>query len=115
MPARTRRSDDTSGRWARLPTGQVNGAGRLAGPALKPHRLARARPAGEWNQMEVELRGQKIWARVNGEEILADDLGRLIELDSPYPALHRARGRIGFQQCAKTAEFRNVTIEAFSP
>jgi hypothetical protein len=104
-------SDDTSPRWARFPTGQVNGAGTSAGPALKPQRRGRFRPSGEWNQMEVEFRGQGIRVRVNGEEILTDDLDRLIGMGSPYPALYRPRGRIGFQQHFKTAEFRNVTIE----
>ena len=108
-------SDDTSKRWPLLPTGQVNGAGTVTGPALKPHRPASLRPSGEWNRMEVELRGHKVRVCVNGEEILADDLRRLIELGSPYPALHRARGRIGFQQQARTAAFRNIMIEELTP
>jgi serine/threonine protein kinase len=108
-------SDDSSGRWPLLPTGQVNGSGTTTGPALKPHRPARLLPAGEWNRMEVELRGHKVRVCVNGEEVLSDDLRRLIELGSPYPALHRARGRIGFQQQARTAAFRNIMIEELMP
>jgi hypothetical protein len=65
--------------------------------------------------MEVELRGHKVRVCVNGEEVLSDDLRRLIELGSPYPALHRARGRIGFQQQARTAAFRNIMIEELMP
>jgi hypothetical protein len=65
--------------------------------------------------MEVEFRGQKVGVRVNGEEILADDLDRLVRMGSPYPALYRARGRVGFQQQVNTVEFRDVTIEEFTP
>jgi tRNA A-37 threonylcarbamoyl transferase component Bud32 len=108
-------SDDASPKWARFPTGQVNGAATSTGPALKPQHRARVRPSGEWNRMEVELRGQGIRVRVNGEDVLADNLDRLIGLGSPYPALRRPRGRIGFQQHLKTAEFRNIAIEELGP
>lgn len=108
-------SDDSSPRWANFKTGQVNGAATATGPALKPRVPARLRPAGEWNTMEVELLGQNIRVVVNGEEVLARSLDRLREMGSLYPALGRSRGRVGFQQQAKTAEFRNVTIEEVFP
>jgi hypothetical protein len=103
-------ADDSgkSGPW--IPTGQVNGAATSTGPALRPLRPLR-RPAGEWHRMEVELRGQEIRVRVNGEEVLAGDLIDLIKAGSLYPALSRARGRVGFQQNDRKAEFRNVVIE----
>lgn len=77
--------------------------------------LARTRPPGEWNRMEVEFRGQKVRVSVNGEDILADDLNRLIAMGSNYPVLFRARGRTGFQQQMKTAAFRNISIEELTP
>jgi hypothetical protein len=107
-------SDDAAPRWVQSPTGQVNGAGTSTGPALKPKQKLTAR-AGEWHRMEVEFRGQMVWVRVDGEELLADDLTRLIRMGSPFPGLHRAKGRIGFQQQLKSAAFRNVTIEEFAP
>lgn len=108
-------SDDLSPRWANIPTGQVNGAAVSTGPALKPRRTGRPRPPGEWNRMEVEFRGQQVRVRVNGEDILADDLNRLIGMGSAYPALYRTRGRIGFQQQVKTVAFRNISVEAPTP
>jgi hypothetical protein len=106
-------SDDTARRWANLPTGQVNGGETLSGPALKP--LRRPQPPGEWHQMEVELRGGSVRVRVNGEELLADELEALVRAGSCYPSLSRTRGRIGFQQQEKRAEFRNVTVEELRP
>jgi hypothetical protein len=108
-------SDDLSPRWANLPTGQVNGAAVSTGPALKPHRTGRTAPPGEWTRMEVELRGQKVRVSVNGEEVLADDLNRLVAMGSTFPGLYRTRGRVGFQQQAKTVAFRNITIEEPAP
>lgn len=108
-------SDDVGPRWAHLPTGQVNGAAVSTGPALKPHRTGRTRPPGEWNRMEVEFRGQNVRVGVNGEDILAGDLNRLIAMGSTYPALYRTRGRIGFQQQVKTVAFRNIWIEELPP
>ena len=42
-------------------------------------------------------------------------LGALLCLSCLYPSLGRARGRVGFQQQEKRAEFRNVTIEELGP
>ena len=106
-------TDDNSKKWVNLPTGQVHGSDNSAGLALRPVR--RARPAGEWHRMEVELRGQAILVRVNGEELLADDLGKLVQAGSLYPSLARTRGRVGFQQQERRAEFRDVTIEELGP
>lgn len=107
-------ADDTSPRWWRYQTGQVYGGATSDGPMLKRKRPAQLRPAGEWDEMVVEIRGQRIQVTVNGVEILADDLGRLSAMGSRYPALGRTRGRIGFQQQVKTAEFRDITVEEFA-
>ncbi|QDU19996.1 protein kinase domain-containing protein [Urbifossiella limnaea] len=106
-------SDDRAKRWANLPTGQVNGGGSIGGPALKP--THKPPVEGEWNRMEVELRGQAIRVRVNGEDLLVDNLEYLVRAGSLFPALFRTRGRIGFQQYEHKADFRNVTIEEFLP
>jgi hypothetical protein len=65
--------------------------------------------------MEVQIVGQTIRIVVNGDEVLADSFDRLRDMGSLYPAIDRPRGRIGFQQQAKTARFRNVTVEELGP
>jgi hypothetical protein len=47
---------------------------------------------------------------VNGEQVQAADLNRLIAMGSLFPALTRQRGRFGFQQLAKSVRFRNVEV-----
>jgi hypothetical protein len=52
---------------------------------------------------------------VDAEEVLADDLAKLAKAGSLYPSLGRTRGRVGFQQHERKAEFRNVTLEELGP
>lgn len=101
-------SDDEHREWAWLLTGQINGGSGKGAPTLPPISPARLRPPPKWNAAEVELVGQSLAMSVNGERVQAGDLNRLIALGGTYPALTRSRGRIGFQQFAKTARFRNV-------
>ena len=103
-------SDHTDNAWASYPTGRVNGAFTTTGPALFPTRPVPPTPADGWNRAEIEFRGQVVTVRVNDEELHAADLVKLIKAGSPCPALHRKQGRLGFQQHAKTASFRNVGV-----
>jgi hypothetical protein len=104
-------SDDSVKEWREFPTGQVNGGATKDAPAIKPARAIRMRPAPEWNAIEFELIGRAIKLTVNGEAVQAGDLNELIAKGSLYPALTRPRGRIGFQQLAKTVRFRKVELQ----
>ncbi|MFO0800476.1 MAG: family 16 glycoside hydrolase [Gemmataceae bacterium] len=106
-------SDTRTARWAKLPTGQVNGGVKVDSHALRPTKKPPSE--GEWAQMEIEFRGQAVRVRVNGTEVLDDDLDQLLRAGSRFPALSRKRGRIGFQQSEGKADFRNITIEEFPP
>jgi hypothetical protein len=103
-------SDDGHKDWWWLPTGQVNGGSGRGAPALKPARPAPFKQAPEWNAVEVEMRKQLLLVSVNGERVQTADLDRLLAMGSSFPALRRSGGRIGFQQFARTARFRNVEI-----
>ena len=71
-------------------------------PGLKPHRVL-AKPAGEWNQVEVNHFDDKIVVRINGQTANAHDLG-------PGGALaQRPRvGWIGFQDHGLPISLRNI-------
>jgi len=73
-------------------------------PGLKPHRNA-AKPAGEWNKMEVMHFDDKIVVMLNGMNVNAHDLG-------PGGALAQRprKGSIGFQDHALPISLRNVRI-----
>ncbi|MBN9119506.1 MAG: DUF1080 domain-containing protein [Planctomycetes bacterium] len=103
-------SDDAHRDWHWLPTGQINGGSGKDAPALKPVRPACLRFPPEWNAVEFGLVGQSLTVSLNGEMIQTADLNQLVAQGSRYPALTRAHGRIGFQQLAKTARFRNVEV-----
>lgn len=103
-------SDDADKAWSWLPTGQISGGTGRDAPALKPVPPTRPRPPGGWNSVEIELAGQSLKVTLNGELIQPGDLDDLVRMGSTYPALTRSRGRIGFQQLAKTVRFRKVEV-----
>jgi hypothetical protein len=88
----------------------VHGGVSSDGPALKPVRPARLRPAGGWNAAEVELRDQSLRVTINGEVVQESDLSVLAGMGSLYPGLGRSAGRVGFQQQSGTARFRDVRL-----
>lgn len=59
-----------------------------------------ARPAGEWNVMELEVRGRAVTVTYNGERVIAD----AIVDDLPL------RGPIGLQDHGTPLRFRNVRV-----
>jgi hypothetical protein len=73
-------------------------------PGLKPHRIA-AKPAGEWNKVEVMHFDDKIVVMLNGVNVNAHDLGPGGEL-SKRPR----KGAIGFQDHALPISLRNIRI-----
>lgn len=73
-------------------------------PGLKPHRNA-AKPAGEWNKMEVMHFDNKIVVMLNGVNVNAHDLGPGGDL-SKRPR----KGSIGFQDHALPISLRNIRI-----
>ena len=73
-------------------------------PGLKPHRNA-AKPAGEWNKVEVLHFDNKIVVMLNGVNVNAHDLGPGGQL-SKRPR----KGSIGFQDHALPISLRNIRI-----
>ena len=63
----------------------------------------------------MEFRGQRVRVAVNGGGVLDGDLDQLVQAGSRYPGLARPWGRLGFQQQAGKAEFRNVFVREDPP
>ena len=85
-----------------------NGA---ASPPLTPDRLAELKPGGEWNDMEVEMRGQSLRIAVNGRDVLNVMLNKTRPDKFPAPGLNRYSGTIGFLKRAGEVRFRQIEIK----
>jgi formylglycine-generating enzyme required for sulfatase activity/tRNA A-37 threonylcarbamoyl transferase component Bud32 len=77
----------------------------------QPDRRASLKPAGEWNEMEIYLRGNALRVTVNGQQVFGISLAVLANRPDAFPALKRAKGRIGFQAHTASVKFRNIRIK----
>lgn len=78
-----------------------------------PARTGFLRPAGEWNEEEIEARGRRIRVTLNGV-VITDanlDLVREAEVLKKHPGLKRTTGHIGFLGHGSRVEFRNIRIK----
>ena len=64
-----------------------------------------AKPAGEWNEYIIYLKGNRLKVTLNGEQIQDLDISKTALKDRP------AKGFIGFQDEAKRIWYRNVRIK----
>ena len=75
-------------------------ANPLSGIAAAPAKAAPAeKPFGEWNTLEIEVRGDEIASRLNGAE-----MNRVKGLKTP-------KGAIALQSEGGAVEFRNITVD----
>ena len=101
--------DDDAPRYAKLDPRQFNGSAYGMAPAHRGY----ARPAGEWNFMEVTVRGPTIQVELNGTRILDTDLSKITEFKDgkPHPGKDRASGHFGFCGHNDPVAFRNIQIK----
>jgi hypothetical protein len=78
-----------------------------------PARTGFLRPAGEWNEEEIMVRGSRIRVSLNGVIILDADLNNVREEATlkKHPGLRNKAGRIGFLGHGSLVEFRNIRIK----
>lgn len=73
------------------------------------------RPTGQWNEEEVEVRGDRIKVTVNGVVIVDGDMKKASAkgtLDGrEHPGLQRRKGHIGFLGHGSVVRFRNIRIK----
>ena len=105
--------DDTNGEYkgTKLEDYQYHGSVYGVIPA-KPGAL---KPAGEWNEQEVYIKGDKIKVTLNGEVIVDGDLkearkGGTID-GKKHPGLKNKKGHIGFLGHGDLVRFRSIRIK----
>ena len=74
-------------------------------------RRSQLKPVGQWNALEIELRGKELRISINGSNVLTRDLRQLAALPQALPGIKRDSGSIGFQAHTGTVRFRNIRIE----
>jgi 3-keto-disaccharide hydrolase len=101
--------DDTATKYAKLDPRQYNGA---AYGMVAPHR-GYLRPVGEWNLMEVTVKGSTLVIELNGTRILDADLSKVTEFkdNAEHPGKDRTRGHFGFAGHNDPVAFRNIEIK----
>jgi hypothetical protein len=101
--------DDTAEKYAKLDPRQFNGSAYGMVAAQRGH----LRPLGEWNVMEVTVRGPTIQVELNGKRILDADLSKVTEFkdNQAHPGKDRTSGHFGFAGHNDPVAFRNIMIK----
>jgi len=86
-----------------------------ATPCLPPDNLGDLKKAGEWNDMEIEMRGQSLRIAVNGRDVQNVMLNKTRPDTNPLPGLSRFSGRIGFLKRVGEVRFRKIEIKELPP
>jgi hypothetical protein len=101
--------DDTAKAYARLDPRQYNGSAYGMIAARRGH----LRPVGEWNFIEVTVRGHHIEVELNGTAITSGDLSKVKELmggKGKNPGRRRLRGHFGFCGHNDPVAFRAIEV-----
>jgi hypothetical protein len=101
--------DDTSPQYAKLDPRQYNGS--VYG--MIPVKRGYLRPVGEWNFMEVTVKGPTIRVELNGTRVLDGDVSQVTQFmaNSPHPGKDRTEGHFGFAGHNDPVAFRSVEIK----
>ncbi len=102
--------DDDAPVYAKLDPRQYNGSSYGMIPAHRGY----LRPTGEWNFMEVTVRGPTLRVELNGTRILDGDLSKVTKFmgNRPHPGKDRTEGHFGFCGHNDPVAFRVVRIKA---
>lgn len=101
--------DDTDdAKYGKLDTRQFNGSAYGMIAAQKGY----LRPVGEWNFMEVTVKGPTMIVELNGTRILDGDLSKVTEYlgGKPHPGKDRTAGHFGLCGHSDPVAFRNLQI-----
>jgi hypothetical protein len=102
--------DDTHPKYAKLDSRQYNGSVYGMIPAQKGY----LRPVGEWNFMEVTVKGPTIRVELNGTRIVDGDVSKLTDFmgGKAHPGKDLPRGHFGFAGHNDPVAFRNIRIKS---
>jgi hypothetical protein len=101
--------DDDAEQYSKLDPRQFNGSVYGMIPAHRGY----LRPTGEWNFMEVLVKGSTIQVELNGTKILDGDVSKVTEFkdNQPHPGKDRTSGYFGFAGHSDPVEIRNIRIK----
>lgn len=101
--------DDDAPKYAKLDVRQFNGSAY----GMVAAQRGALRPTGEWNFIEVTVRGPTLRVELNGTRILDTDLSRVTDFlgGRPHPGKDRTAGHFGFCGHGDAVAFRNVQIK----
>jgi hypothetical protein len=101
--------DDADPKYAKIDPRQACGSVYGMIPAARGYQ----RPVGEWNVMEVTVRGPKIQVEINGNRVVDGDVSQVKEFmaNRPHPGKDRPEGHFGFAGHGDPVEFRTVMIK----
>ena len=101
--------DDTAEKHAKLDPRQYNGSVYGMIPAHRGY----DRPLGEWNFMEVTVKGHQIQVELNGTRIVDGDVSKVTEFmgDKKHPGKDLLRGHFGFAGHNDPVAFRKIRIK----
>ncbi len=101
--------DDTAAQYAKLDPRQYNGSVYGMVAAQRGY----LRPLGEWNFMEVTVRGPAIMVELNGSRIVDTDVSKVTEFmgKKSHPGKDRLSGHFGFCGHNDPVAFRNIQIK----
>jgi len=93
--------------------------GSVYGIAASSGSTAALKPAGEWNDETVTVRGSHVTVVVNGKTIIDADIapfrdGAATPDGRPHPGLARTKGHVGFLGHGDEVHFRNIRIREFT-
>jgi hypothetical protein len=103
--------DNDAPKYAKLDARQYHGSAYGMVAAQRGH----LKPAGQWNEQEVTVKGSTIKVVLNGVTILDTDLSQ-VNLDEvmgkkPHPGKDRTSGHFGFAGHNDLVLFRNIRIK----
>jgi hypothetical protein len=101
--------DDTDPQYAKLDPRQYN----CSAYGMVPAHRGYLRPVGEWNFVEVIVKGSTLRAELNGTRILDCDLAKVTEFKdkTPHPGKDNTKGHFGFAGHNDPVAFRNIQIK----
>ena len=101
--------EDTAPKYAKLDPRQFNGSAYGMVAAQRGY----LRPTGEWNFMEVTVKGPTIRVELNGSRVLDADLSKVTQYmaNSPHPGKDRLTGHFGFCGHNDPVAFRDIRIK----
>jgi len=104
--------DDDAPKYAKLDPRQFNGS---AYGILAPHR-GYGRAAGEWNFMEVTVKGHNLQIELNGTRIRDGDVSKVTQFKDnlPHPGKDRLNGSFGFCGHNDPVAFRNIFMKSLA-